>query len=63
MYGKGTYIKRRTMRCMYGKGTYIMRSKEGYNEQCVYRKGTYIKRRTMWCIGLVLILREEQCGV
>ena len=29
----------------------------------VYRKGTYIKGRTMRCIGRVLILREEQCGV
>ena len=29
----------------------------------MYRKGTYIKRRTMRCIGRVLILREEQCGV
>ena len=49
MYGKGTYIKRRT--------------REEEKNNAVYRKGTYIKRRTMWCIGRVLILREEQCGV
>ena len=55
MYGKGTYIKRRTMRCI-GR-VLILRE-----EQCG-GKGTYIKRRTMRCIGRVLILREEQCGV
>ena len=65
MYGKGTYIKRRTMRCM-GR-VLILREEqcgvwEGYL-YAVYRKGTYIKRRTMRCIGRVLILREEQCGV
>ena len=43
---------------VYRKGTYIKR-----RTNAVYGKGTYIKRKTMRCIGRVLILREEQCGV
>ena len=43
---------------VYRQGTYIKR-----RTNAVYGKGTYIKRRTMRCVGMVLILREEQCGV
>ena len=67
VYRKGTYIKRRTMRCI-GR-VLILREEqcgvwEGYLYQeknnAVYGKGTYIKSGTMRCMGRVLILREEQ---